>query len=73
MVGEDPLLREAVFSAAAALQLHPRAVDVVHQMTTSMHDAHLIDSLLGIVEHDARDALRATRTPSLVTISAVAR
>ncbi len=28
MVGEDPLLREAVFSAAAALQLHPRAVDV---------------------------------------------
>lgn len=47
---------------------HPRAVDIVHQMTTSMHDAHLIDSLLGIVEHDARDALRATRTPSLVVV-----
>lgn len=49
-------------------QPHPRAVDVVHQMTTSMHDAHLIDSLLGVVEHDARDALRATRTPSIVVV-----
>lgn len=47
---------------------HPRAVDIVHEMTTSMHDGHLIDSLLGIVEHDARDALAATRTPSVVVV-----
>ena len=33
-----------------------------------MDDANLIESLLGIVEHDARDALRATRTPSVVVV-----
>lgn len=46
----------------------PRAIDIVTRMTTSMDDAHLIGSIQGIVEHDARDALRATRTPSLVVV-----
>ena len=47
---------------------HHRAIDIVHEMTTSLDDANLIESLLGIVEHDARDALRATRTPSVVVV-----
>lgn len=46
----------------------PRAIQIVAEMTTSMPDAHVIASLQGIVEHDARDALRATRTPSLVVV-----
>lgn len=45
-----------------------RAIDIVAEMTRSMSDVHLIASLQGIVEHDARDALRATRTPSLVVV-----
>lgn len=45
-----------------------RAIDIVTEMTRSMPDAHLVASLQGIVEHDARDALRATRTPSLVVV-----
>lgn len=45
-----------------------RAVEIVTEMTRSMHDAHLIGSLQGIVDHDARDALRATRTPSLIVV-----
>jgi non-heme chloroperoxidase len=46
----------------------PRAIDIVTEMTRSIDDASLIGSLQGIVEHDARDALRATRTPSLVVV-----
>lgn len=45
-----------------------RAIDIVTEMTRSMPDSHLVASLQGIVEHDARDALRATRTPSLVVV-----
>lgn len=47
---------------------HPRAVEVVQSMITSMDDANLLGSLEGIVEHDARSALRETRTPSLVAV-----
>ena len=46
----------------------PRAIDIVAEMTGSMDPASLIGSLQGIVEHDARDALRATRTPSIVVV-----
>lgn len=46
----------------------PRAIDVVTEMTRSMDQAHLVGSLQGIVDHDARDALRATRTPSVVVV-----
>jgi pimeloyl-ACP methyl ester carboxylesterase len=45
-----------------------RAIDIVTEMTGSIGDANLIGSIQGIVEHDARDALRATRTPSLVVV-----
>lgn len=49
---------------------HPpaRAIDIVAEMVNSIDDANLIGSLQGIVEHDARDALRATRTPSMVVV-----
>lgn len=46
----------------------PRAIDIVTGMTGSISDANLIGSIQGIVEHDARDALRATKTPSLVVV-----
>lgn len=44
----------------------PRAIDIVTEMTGSITDEPLLGSLAGIVDHDARDALRETRTPSLV-------
>jgi pimeloyl-ACP methyl ester carboxylesterase len=47
---------------------HPRAVEVVAEMGQSMVPDALVPSLAGLIEHDARVALRATHTPSLVIV-----
>jgi pimeloyl-ACP methyl ester carboxylesterase len=45
-----------------------RAVELVGEMGRSMEPEALVPSLGGLIEHDARDALRATDTPSLVIV-----
>lgn len=45
-----------------------RAVAVVAEMGRSIEPAALLPSLSGLLELDARTALRATRTPSLVVV-----
>lgn len=45
-----------------------RAVEIVAEMGGSMDPASLVPSLGGLIEHDARVALRATSTPSLVIV-----
>jgi pimeloyl-ACP methyl ester carboxylesterase len=49
---------------------HPshRAVALVAEMGRSMEHEALVPSVAGLLEHDARDALRATNTPSLVVV-----
>jgi pimeloyl-ACP methyl ester carboxylesterase len=47
---------------------HPRAVQAVAEMGQSMVPDALVPSLAGLIEHDARVALRATHTPSLVIV-----
>lgn len=44
------------------------AVRIVGQMGASMAPEALVPSLRGLLDHDARDALRATHTPSLVVV-----
>lgn len=46
----------------------PKAIRLVAEMGRSMDPASLLPSVAGLIEHDARDALRATRTPSLVVV-----
>ena len=46
----------------------PRAVAIVAEMGAAMEPAALSQSIAGLVEHDARDALRRTHTPSLVVV-----
>ena len=45
-----------------------RAVAIVAEMVDSMAPESLMPSLAGLLEHDARIALRATHTPSLVVV-----
>jgi pimeloyl-ACP methyl ester carboxylesterase len=45
-----------------------KAVRIVADMGESMEPAALISSVAGLVEHDAREALRATKTPSMVIV-----
>ena len=47
---------------------HPRAVQLVAEMGGSMAPEALVPSVAGLIEHDARVALRATRTPALVIV-----
>jgi pimeloyl-ACP methyl ester carboxylesterase len=69
--GELPA-RATVGSRAARLAFgdHPssKAVRIVAEMGQSMEPHALLPSLAGLFEHDAREALRATRTPSLVIV-----
>lgn len=46
----------------------PRAVRTVAEMGGTMEPAALVGSITGLLEHDAREALRATKTPSLVVV-----
>jgi pimeloyl-ACP methyl ester carboxylesterase len=46
----------------------PKAVRIVAGMGQSMVPDALLPSLAGLIEHDARAALRATHTPSLVIV-----
>lgn len=46
----------------------PKAVGIVAAMGQAMEPAALLPSLAGLADHDARDALRATHTPSLVVV-----
>lgn len=45
-----------------------RAVQIVAEMGQSMTPESLVPSLSGLIEHDAREALKATDTPSLVIV-----
>ncbi|CAN5765397.1 hypothetical protein BH10ACT1_BH10ACT1_08770 [soil metagenome] len=45
-----------------------RAIAIVAEMGASMDPRALVPSLDGLIDHDAREALRATRTPSLVIV-----
>ena len=45
-----------------------KAVGIVAEMVDSMAPESLIPSLAGLIEHDAREALRKTHTPSLVIV-----
>lgn len=57
-------------AARLAFGDHPskKAVHLVGEMGRSMAPEALVPSLSGLLEHDARVALRATRTPSLVVV-----
>lgn len=46
----------------------PKAVGIVAEMGASMDPRALVPSMAGLLDHDARDALRATDTPSLVVV-----
>ena len=46
----------------------PTAVRLVAEMGRSMAPEALVPSLSGLLDHDARAAIRATRTPSLVVV-----
>jgi len=46
----------------------PKALAQVAEMTTSIPPESFLPSGLGLLDHDARDALRRTRTPSLVVV-----
>jgi pimeloyl-ACP methyl ester carboxylesterase len=64
--------RATVTTQAARLAFgdHPshKAVRIVAGMGQAMEPAALVPSLGGLIEHDAREALRATHTPSLVVV-----
>jgi len=45
-----------------------RAVEIVGEMARSIPPEALLPSLSGLIEHDAREALKATNTPSLVIV-----
>jgi pimeloyl-ACP methyl ester carboxylesterase len=45
-----------------------KAVEIVAEMGQSMVPESLLPSLAGLIEHDARVALRATKTPALVVV-----
>lgn len=45
-----------------------RAVEIVAEMGGSMTPESLVPSLSGLIEHDARAALKATKTPSMVIV-----
>ncbi|MCB0963340.1 MAG: alpha/beta fold hydrolase [Acidimicrobiales bacterium] len=49
-------------------QPSPVAVGLVAEMGASMEPEALALSLAGLIEHDAREALRTTHTPSLVVV-----
>lgn len=57
-------------AARLAFGDHPskKAVHLVGEMGRSMAPEALVPSLAGLLEHDARVALRATETPSLVIV-----
>lgn len=46
----------------------PKAVRIVGEMGMAMDPAALLPSVGGLLEHDAREALRRTHTPSLVVV-----
>jgi len=46
----------------------PRAVEIVAEMGQAMAPEALVPSVAGLLEHDAREALAATKTPSLVVV-----
>jgi pimeloyl-ACP methyl ester carboxylesterase len=48
----------------------PRAVAIVGDMVESMTEHHLVPSLAGILDHDARVHIRACPVPSLVVVGA---
>jgi pimeloyl-ACP methyl ester carboxylesterase len=59
----DPIVRLAFGD-----QPSRAAVRIVGQMGASMKPEALVPSLRGLLDHDARDALRITHTPSLVVV-----
>lgn len=46
----------------------PTAVNLVAEMGQAMEPDALVGSLSGLLDHDARDAIAATRTPSMVVV-----
>lgn len=69
----QPLPQRATVSTQAARlafggQPSRRAVELVSEMGRSIPPEALLPSLSGLIEHDAREALRATNTPSLVIV-----
>lgn len=46
----------------------PTAVAIVAEMGGSMDPAAMVPSLAGLMDHDAREALRATHTPAVVAV-----
>ena len=69
----DALPHRATVSTQAARlafgdQPSKRAVELVAEMGRSIPPEALLPSLSGLIEHDAREALKATATPSLVIV-----
>ena len=56
------------FFAAPFKKAPKRAVEIVAEMSTSIPPAVAVPSFASILEHDAREALRATHTPALVVV-----
>jgi len=65
--GDRPMDRRVVRLAFGDAP-NPRAVDAVAEMGSSMAPAAMLASVDQMFDHDTRDALRATRTPSLVVV-----
>ena len=70
--GRDLPARTAMGTQAARLAFgdkpSKKAVGIVGEMTSSIPTAALVPSMAGLIEHDAREALKATNTPSLVVV-----
>lgn len=62
------LVTERVARLAFGDRPHPRAVQLVAEMGASIVPEALVPSVAGLIEHDARVALRATSTPALVVV-----
>jgi pimeloyl-ACP methyl ester carboxylesterase len=67
LVGSSALSARVV-RAAFGDRPSPVAVKLVAEMGRSMEPAAMVASLSGLLDHDARAALAATRTPSLVVV-----
>lgn len=62
------VVTERVARLAFGERPHPRAVAIVAEMGASIVPEALVPSVAGLIEHDARVALRATETPALVVV-----
>jgi pimeloyl-ACP methyl ester carboxylesterase len=67
-IPQSPAVGARLARVAFGQRPSPRAVAQVAEMTMSIPPEAFLPSGLGLLDHDARDALRRTRTPSMVVV-----